>query len=372
MDEIVKDFMDFVRIDASSKNERKIADKIIEKFILLNLDYYEDDTGKKIGGNSGNLIGKLKGDANIEPVMFSAHMDRVSNGTGIIPYIDGDIIKSKSNTILAADDIAGIVSILHGIKKIKDEKIKHGDIEIVFTVCEEKGVTGSKFLDYSRLNSKKCYVFDSSGRLGRVVNQGITKNTIKVEVFGKPSHAGNEPEKGINAIIGASKFLSSIKEGRLNKLTTSNFGIINGGKATNVVCDYVEIIGEVRSQDDEEIKKYKDNLLNIAKEIEKNSQFKFNLNFEENYKGFNVNREKEICRLLEESFSNINIKSVFEKGGGGMDANRFNANNIDSVGVATGYNNNHTNEEEIIIEDLERSSELVKNIIHNISKKQEE
>lgn len=55
-----------------------------------------------------------------------------------------------------------------------------------------------------------------------------------------------------------------------------------------------------------------------------------------------------------------------------MDANRFNANNIDSVGVATGYNNNHTNEEEIIIKDLEKSSELVKNIIRNISKKQEE
>ena len=51
-----------------------------------------------------------------------------------------------------------------------------------------------------------------------------------------------------------------------------------------------------------------------------------------------------------------------------MDANRFNTNGIKSVGIAIGYTKNHSNEEEIVIEDLIRAANLVKNIIQTVPK----
>lgn len=368
MKDVVRDFIELVSISSSSKNERLITDRIKKMFDSLGINYIEDNTGKKVNGNSGNLIGKLKGKAGIEPILFSAHMDRVENEDNIKPKIkDGKII-SSGNTILAADDVAGIVSILHGIKIIKEEKKEHGDIEIVFTVCEELGVQGSKYLDYSNLRSKMGFVFDSSGRLGRIINCAIGKSTVEVKIYGKSSHAGSEPEKGTSAIIGASKFLADIEEGRINKITTSNFGKIQGGSATNVVCDYVQILGEIRSHDDKEIDKYKRYICEKAKEVEKNSKVKIDINFAKNYESFSINKNEEVCEILQRSFEKLNINPKFEKGGGGMDANIFNSNNIKSVGIATGYKNNHSNEEEIAIEDLIKSADLVKEIIQTVSK----
>jgi len=368
MKDVVRDFIELVSISSSSKNERLIADRIKKMFDSLGINYIEDNNGKKVNGNSGNLIGKLKGKTGIEPILFSAHMDRVENEDNIKPKIkDGKII-SSGNTILAADDVAGIVSILHGIKMIKEEKKEHGDIEIVFTVCEELGVQGSKYLDYSNLRSKMGFVFDSSGRLGRIINCAIGKSTVEVKIYGKSSHAGSEPEKGTNAIIGASKFLADIEEGRINEITTSNFGKIQGGSATNVVCDYVQILGEIRSHDDKEIDKYKRYICEKAKEVEKNSKVKIDINFAKNYEPFSINKNEEVCEILQRSFEKLNINPKFEKGGGGMDANIFNSNNIKSVGIATGYKNNHSNEEEITIEDLIKSADLVKEIIQTVSK----
>ena len=63
------------------------------------------------------------------------------------------------------------------------------------------------------------------------------------------------------------------------------------------------------------------------------------------------------------------ITPVIDQGGGGMDANRFNANGIKSVGVATGYMNNHSPKEELYIDDLNKSAELVYQLICEYSEK---
>ena len=55
------------------------------------------------------------------------------------------------------------------------------------------------------------------------------------QVIGKASHAGTEPEKGINAIMVAAQAIAALETGRLDEATTANFGLISGGTATNVV-----------------------------------------------------------------------------------------------------------------------------------------
>lgn len=362
MEHIVNDFLDFVKTNAESGNERLIADKVKMKLNELGISYHEDNTGEILGGNTGNIIAHMKGEEEIEPILFSVHMDRVKNGLNIEPVISEGIIKSNGNTILAADNIAGVVTVLNGLKKIKESGMSHGDIEVVFSVCEEMGVAGTRHLDFSRLKSRIGYCLDSSGRIGRVINSGISKAAIRVEFVGRSAHAGNEPEAGVNAIKAAGLFMTHVKEGRLSTTSTANFGSIAGGKSTNVVCDLVIIRGETRSSRDEDIERYEAHVHEVAERVRHQLDVEIRISFEKNYPSFCISEEEDVSQRLKKAMTEMGLHCSFEHGGGGMDANRFNSNGISMLGISTGYMQNHTNDEHIYIEDLVKSVELVKKL----------
>src|SRR5690554_4522965 len=129
--------MKLVRIDSETRNEREIADYLKQTLNTLGLEVFEDDAGTKIGGNAGNLIAYLPGNTNCKTTLFSAHMDTVKPGKGVEPVLIDDRIKSQGDTILGADDKAGIVAILEMLKIIKEEAISHGPLQIIFSVAEE-------------------------------------------------------------------------------------------------------------------------------------------------------------------------------------------------------------------------------------------
>ena len=88
MQEIVREFVELVKIPVHSRDERLIADSLKIKLLELGLEVYEDDVGQKIGGNAGNIIAVLRGQTALPAVIFSAHMDRVANNGCIQPQID--------------------------------------------------------------------------------------------------------------------------------------------------------------------------------------------------------------------------------------------------------------------------------------------
>ena len=114
MEKIVSDFFELVKADAISFDERKVADILLRKLEELGCaDISEDDTGSRIQGNTGNVFARVPGQLP-GAIMFSAHMDRMPNGFGIDPVIEGNVISSKSGTILAADDLGGVAAIAAG------------------------------------------------------------------------------------------------------------------------------------------------------------------------------------------------------------------------------------------------------------------
>lgn len=363
MEKIVKDFIEFVETDSVSKNERQVADKVIRELESLGIEYIEDDTAEAIGGNTGNILAVVKGNPNKEAILFTAHMDRVVNGCGIKTKIIDGVMTSVGDTILAADNIAGVVSLLNGVRLIKESGIDHGDIELLFTVCEEMDIEGIRHFDYSQLKSKMAYCLDASGRIGRVINKGISKASFDISISGKAAHAGSEPENGVNAIVGAGIFLSLIKDGRISKEMTANYGKIQGGFVTNVVCDKVILSGEARSPIDEKVDEYKEHINDVIALTNKRIKTVFEVDFVKTFKGFEVGHDERASILLKKSMAELEIEPRFEQGGGGMDANRLNAKGIQTLGVATGYQYNHTNDEQIVIEDLLKSPMLIKKII---------
>lgn len=361
-EKIVRDFLELVRMDAASLNEREVADGVIAKLKEIGCAVWEDPAAAEaLGGNTGNVHAVLEGGLE-GSLMFSSHLDRVDNGLGITPIIEGGRILSQG-TILAADDISGVAAIIDGLRRLKEGGVKHSRVEAVFTVCEEKGVSGSKYLDYSGIKSKIAFVLDSPGRIGRVVNSAPSKAQVDISIKGKPAHGGNAPEKGINAVIAGAKILASVKDGRIDEESTANFSTFEAKGPTNVVNPAASIRGEARSRNHEKLEKYLEELQEVCRRVAGETGAKIDLEVVHHYKAFLIPETAETISLAGEVFSAMGIPMVVEGGGGGMDANRFVAAGIESVGLATGYAKNHSTEEYLEVEDLIRSGEMVERLV---------
>lgn len=97
-------FLQLIRIDSISLNDRAMADFLIHKFKGWDVEVTDDDAAAKIGGNSGNLIIRLDSNSNhSSPLVLLAHTDTVRSTAGVKPIIEKGVIRSDGSTILGAD-----------------------------------------------------------------------------------------------------------------------------------------------------------------------------------------------------------------------------------------------------------------------------
>ena len=361
MEHILEEFYELVQISSPTLHERRMADALTEKLSELGFLVTEDDAGKKTGGDAGNVFARLaatKG-CTAEPVLLSAHMDRVPGDDGIEPLLDGDLIETDGSTILAADDVAGICAILDGVRTILSKDLPHPEIEILFTISEEVKLRGSRNFDFSKVHAKEAYCMDSSGRLGRIVTGAPKIEELVFRVHGKRAHAGNEPEKGIDALRGAANILCDIREGRLDGETTANWSVITAGNVTNVVCELAEVHGEIRSHDDGKVAAYEEYCRRHIEDKTAGSGLWTEWEVRPNHGSFRVPEESGCVKRLKAAFDTCGFRYETEIGGGGMDANIINEQGIECVGVAVGYVKNHTTEEMQYVKDLVKAGQLV-------------
>ena len=365
---LVESFMELVKIDSVSRDEKKIANFLIGKLKNLGLEVTVDQAGEAVKGNTGNIIARLKG--NIKgtiPVMFAAHMDTVVPGKNVNPLCDGEKIVSDGKTILGADDKAAIAALLEALYIIKENNIPHGDIEILFTICEEIGLCGAKNLDLSQLKSKIGFILDAGGQVGGITTSAPSQNSIEFIIRGKASHAGAEPEKGINAIQVAGHILSRMKLGRIDEETTTNIGIISGGRATNIVPDKVILKGEARSRDEGKLDKCTGELKKIIEDTSKEFRAKAEIKINREYDCYNLSSDDRIVKIAINAAKKIGLLSSLHASGGGSDANVFNKKGLPSVALAVGMEKVHTVDEYIFVKNLKNTAEYVLSIINIIA-----
>jgi len=365
---LIESFMELVKIDSISRKERNLADFLIEKLEDLGLDVIVDQAGEKIKSNSGNIIARLKGNIKkATPIMFSAHMDTVVPGKNISPLCDGEKIVSIGKTILGADNKAAIAALLETLHILKENNIPCGDIEIVFSICEEIGLQGAKNLNISELKSQIGFVLDAGGRVGKIITTAPSQNSLKIIIHGKSAHAGANPEEGINAIQVAGFALSGMNLGRIDEETTANIGVISGGKATNIVPDKVTLKGEVRSRNEEKLEKYTEKLKKITEDTAQKFKAKAEIKVNEEFQCYNLSPDDQAVKIAIKAVKDIGLEPTLCPTGGGSDANVFNKKGLPSVVLAVGMENAHTLEEYILIKELKNTAECILSIINTIA-----
>lgn len=363
---LVDEFIELVKIDSLSLKERQMCDTLKGKLTELGHAPIEDDAGQKVGGQCGNIICTVKGSKNVPAVLVSAHMDTVVPGIGKNPVIDGDIIRSDGTTILGGDDAAGIAIILETLKVLKENNIAHGDIQIAFTIAEEIGLKGAKNLDYSHIYAKYGFILDSDGKIGCAAVKAPSQNKINVVIKGKAAHAGIEPENGISAFSIMSDAVASMKLGRIDEETTANIGIVNGGIATNIVCDRVEIAAEARSRNQSKLEAQTRHMRECFEKASAKWGGTVEFTAEMEYPAFNVAKDSEIVKIMEAAAVESGL--VFEgiTTGGGSDTNIFSSKGMQAVDLSVGMMNVHSVSERIAITDMENAVRFLAAIINNV------
>lgn len=367
---LVNEFLELVKIDSETKNESEIAVVLKNKFTALGLEVIEDASKGETGFGAGNLFCNLQGNmGDVDPIYFTSHMDTVTPGNGIKPIVhDNGDITSDGTTILGADDKAGIATMLESIRLLQENNIKHGDIQFIITVGEESGLVGAKALDQSLINAKYGYALDSDGEVGDIIVSAPTQAKISTIIKGKTAHAGVAPEKGVSAITLAAKAISKMPLGRIDKETTANIGSFAGGKATNIVCDYVEVVAEARSlrkeKMEKQISKMKEAFESTAEKLGGSAE----VNVDVMYPGYLFQEGDLVVEVAKNAAKKIGRTSKLLSSGGGSDANVISGYGIPTVNLAVGYEEIHTTKEKIAISNLTTLTTFILAIIEEVSR----
>ena len=361
-------FKQLCLINSPALEERPSVDFVKKHLTELGMEVIEDEAGAKIGGNAGNVIAILKGNAAAPRIAFSAHFDTVEPTEGLMIEERDGVIYSASDTILGADDKAGMAPAIEAVRHFIESGEPHGDIVLLFTVSEEIGLKGADAMDVLPYDIAFTYVLDTGPPVGSFVNRTATHDKLDVTVWGKPAHAGKHPEEGINAIQVMAEAISNMKIGRIGPETTANIGLVSGGTAVNVVCPFVRIRGEARSTNVEELDAQIDHMISTFEAAASKWGATVEIDHKRHYNSYFIDPQHPCIQIAQRAASNLGYDEPLRTTLGGSDANVFNAKGLPSIVVATGMEKIHTHDEYVSRRDLIRTTELVVEIIRETVK----
>ena len=369
---MVQTFVELAKISSLSGQEAGVARYLERVLKAMGAEVYIDDAGKKISGNTGNLIARFKGTVASEPFLLSAHMDTVGPAEHVKPVVRADRVTSDGSTILGADCKAGIAIILETIKVLQDGNIPHPPIDAVFTISEEMALMGAKFLDYSKIKARYGLIFDNERPLECVITEAPAANKMDIRVYGIAAHSGVAPERGISAIKVVSKAIAGMKLGRIDAETTANIGFISGGNAINIIPPLVEMQGEVRSHDLPKLLKQTSHMEDCFKKAVRQAFIKvkgrtlkprYEFLVERKFPGLAIGRRNPVLPLIAAAMKDMGLKMKTFASGGGTDANIMCGHGIEAPILATGMRDVHTTGEYLELKDFYNCARLAARIV---------
>ena len=348
---MVTQFMEMVRIDSESGNEGRFLEWLIPRL---------DEVGATAGLDTyGNLIAHLPAlNSGAEPVLLACHGDTVRPGVGITPVLKDGVIRSGGDTILGADDKAGIAEMLEALRVAPVRP----PIDIAISRQEEVGLLGVKQLDFGRITARRGFLLDND-TLDTIVIGGPSYFAIDVTVRGRAAHAGMEPEKGINAIQAASKAIAALAIGRLDGETTANVGIITGGMIRNGVPDSCTFAAECRSLTHERAQAVADGMVAVVRREVEASGAQATIEVNQLCRASRIAPDAWTVKVSQEALAALGIAAAPAVMCGFTDASIYNNAGIETAVVGIGAKQEHSTDEHIRVEDMERAVAMLVGIL---------
>lgn len=366
-------FCKLVQIDAETGNEYALAQMVASVVKRLFpqaqviYDHCNEQYPKGYASDCpGNLIISIPGTKDGPVVGLSAHLDRVKPGRGIKPVVQDDRVTSDGNTILAADDVAGIAVILAALQAIAERNLPHLPLQLIFTLSEEVKIMGARCLDTQLLRARQIFSFD--GEEADLIYRGAcASQKYTIRITGKLAHAGIEPEKGVSAPL-----IFALAVARLRK--RGLFGACRGMNAsvnlnvagfrevgTNSVQDGLLVTGEARSFDNDELghitSAVRRAFANAARAVKSSEGVAGQIDFETDmaYHAFELPADHPTVARAQAAIRKAGLepKSIVVRGG--LDASWLNRHGVPTIALGMGCRKPHTKGEYLLRREFEQA-----------------
>ncbi|WP_165252659.1 M20/M25/M40 family metallo-hydrolase [Adlercreutzia sp. ZJ304] len=367
VDRLHSTFLELVGVESPSYHEAKMAALCASKLRDCGFQVEIDGSAEQTGSDTGNLIAHLPGTARGH-VAFCAHMDTVLPCAGIEVVREsdekGDIYRSAGETILSADDKAGVAAILEGVRSSIEAADPRPDITILLTTCEEQSLVGASALATDVFsNNVPCFVLDADGAPGTIIAEAPNHYTMRARISGKAAHAGVEPEAGVSAIRIAAEAIAQMPLGRLDDATTANVGVVKGGVAVNIVPDTCIVEGECRSIFPERAETLRNAMEAALMEAAARHGGSAEVDWTLDYPEIVFAETDPIIDMLKRAMHSCGLQPNMHRTGGGADANILGRCGACAITLGIGMTNFHSVDEYIYVQDLEDSARLVEALI---------
>jgi tripeptide aminopeptidase len=352
-DRLLGTFIDLVQIDNPSGGEATIAAHIRSLFASMGLAAEQDAVH--------NLLVRMPGQG--QPLLLNAHMDSVAPCLGVRPVVVDGVVRSSGDTVLGADDLAGVAAIIEGVRAVLDQGAAHRAAELLFTVQEEVGLRGAAQFDTNQLQAREGVTFDSGGDFGGITVGAPAQDSLYAAIIGRAAHAGLAPERGINAIVVAAQALAAMPLGRIDEETTANVGIIKGGDATNIVPERVELWGEARSHSQEKLVGQIEQMVAAFEMAARVAGANVRVEVTHKYDTYRLSEELPIVQRIAAALRSMGVEPRLQISGGGSDVNILAQRGFQIANVSVGYREIHSTAEHIAVADLARAAALVEQLL---------
>jgi tripeptide aminopeptidase len=333
-------FVRLCEIPSPTGSERAVADAVLDELRGLGVDVVEDGHAAAARAGAGNLIARIPGRTE-SWVMLSAHLDTVPEPGPIEVELVNGTFRSRGETILGADDKAGVAVLIELAARAQQTPPRTG-LELVFTVAEEDGLRGAKELDLGSLDSSFGFALDHASPIGEVIVAAPTYQRLVAHFEGKEAHAGIRPEDGHSAIEAAAAAVTAMRLGRLDEETTANVGVIEGGSASNVVAGSSRIEGEARSLEDAKVAETMSAMVDACTWGATEHGCDVDVEVTEVFRGYRQPSSSTAVRVARTALERSGIEPREVATGGGSDANALVARGFECVLLANGTEANHT------------------------------
>ena len=405
---VLERFLRYVQIDTQSDEDSELYPSTKKQFDLANLLEkelkeigLEDVSVDEYGYVTATLPSNT--DKNIPVIGFLAHMDTAPDmsGENVKPqvfenYDGGDILISKESnviisvkdfpeikgyegqtiitasgdTLLGADDKAGIAEIMTAMEfLIKHPEINHGTIKVAFTPDEEIG-KGVDFFDVKNFGADYAYTMDG-GPIGELEYENFNAAGAVIKIQGRNIHPGYARGKMINAILVATELNDLLPVEQRPELTEGYEGFFHIMKFNGTV-ENAEIQYIIRDHDRQKFEYKKILLQDIVDLINKKYKEEVaRLEIKDQY--YNM-REKiepvfQIVEQAKQAMEELGIKPLIKPIRGGTDGARLSYMGLPCPNIFTGGHNYHGKHEFIPLDSMEKAVKVILKIIEKSTNK---
>jgi tripeptide aminopeptidase len=369
VDQAVARLLTFLSVEGITGQEKAIGRTVVQALqeagVPRNAIRFDQAHEKiPLPTQTGNLIVTLPGTRPGPRRMLMTHLDTVPLCAGAQPLRKGNRIVAAGNTALGGDNRTGVACLVTAVATLLQRGLPHPPLTLLFTVREESGLWGARFVDPDELG-KPGEAFNVDGSSASEITIGaVGAERWEVEINGRAAHAGVHPERGISATMAAALALAEIHcEGWFGKITrdgregTSNIGSFGGrdgqsaGVATNVVTDYVHIRGEARSHDSRFVRTitaaYRNAFRRAAGQVRDHRGRGAKVRFQKrlDYYPFRLKETAPVVRRAVAAAEKAGLQPALRVTNGGLDANWLVQHGIPTITFGAGQNNVHTVEE---------------------------